>query len=354
MNPSSAAAPESLTAADFDYVLPDATIAQVPLAQRDASRLLHVRADGGLDDHSFADLPGLLAPGDLLVANETRVRAARLHGRRAGGGDAELLVLVPLAAATYACLVRPARRLPEGTEIVIADGFSAVVGAPAAGHPGARSVTFSGPGAVVELIERHGSAPLPPYIRERLGDSERYQTTYATGAPASAAAPTAGLHFTDALRATLSARGVAWATCSLDVGLGTFAPIRADRIDEHVMHEESFVLPDATVDAIAATRRRGGRIVAVGTTSMRVLESCVRDGAVVAQSGSTRLYLTPGCDFRVVDGLVTNFHQPRSSLLVLLAAFIGTQRWRDAYAHALAAEYRFLSFGDAMLCWRQA
>ncbi len=335
----------------FDYALPEERIAQTPLEVRDASRLLHIPEEGDYQDRRFTDLPDLLREGDLLVANETRVRAARLKGTRADGGAAELLVLAPDGDG-FSCLVRPARRLAPGSEITIGPGLRAVIGGAATGHPGARHVVFSGSEDINAAIERFGAAPLPPYIRQGIDNPSRYQTTYAAGAALSAAAPTAGLHFTDAVRARLKTRGIGWETLRLEVGLGTFAPIRAERIADHVMHHETYELGAATAAAVNQTRDKGGRVIAVGTTAMRVLETCATDdGVVFPGSGETGIYLMPGHRFRVVDGLLTNFHQPRSSLLVLLAAFVGVATWRDAYDHALGADYRFLSFGDCMLCW---
>ncbi|HEY2705871.1 MAG TPA: tRNA preQ1(34) S-adenosylmethionine ribosyltransferase-isomerase QueA [Candidatus Dormibacteraeota bacterium] len=346
-------AAETATAA-FDYPLAPERIAQRPLAERDASRLLHLPLQGPPEDRGFRELPALLRRGDLLVVNDTRVRAARLAARRPGGGAAELLVLHPLAEGGYACLVRPARRLPEGTRLTIRPRLEAVMGGRVPGHPGARSVRLEAAGGDVDAaIEAAGRVPLPPYIRATLDDPGRYQTVYAAGGPASAAAPTAGLHFTPAVLAALDAAGVERTQVRLEVGLATFAPIRHERVDEHPMHEERYALPAAAAAAVAAARARGGRVIAVGTTAVRVLESRAHDdGTVEAGEGTTRLYLRPGVPVRVVDGLLTNFHQPRSSLLVLLAALIGTERWRAAYDHALGAGYRFLSFGDCMLCWR--
>ncbi len=290
------------------------------------------------------------------MVNDTRVRAARLRTRTEHGGTVELLVLHHLGERRYACLVRPGRRLREGRRIDFDGGLAATVEGEAAGHPGARVVRFDGAdGEVDQAIERLGTVPLPPYIHQALADPQRYQTVFAAGAPESAAAPTAGLHFTPRILAALAERGVGTATVRLEVGLATFAPIRTERIDEHEMHEESYELPEATATAIAQTRRRGGRVIAVGTTAVRTLETCATadgTGTVTPARGSTRLFLRPGTPFRVTDGLLTNFHAPRSSLLVLLAAFVGVDRWRTAYAHALAGEYRFLSFGDCMLCWR--
>lgn len=338
--------------ADFDYALPAERIAQEPLAERDASRLLHVREDGGLEDLRFTDLPELLRADDLLVVNETRVRRARLRGRDAAGRDVELLVLERADTGAYLCLAGPARFAPAGAVIAVGTDLVAVVSGISDEHPGGRWVTFDAED-VDAAIERHGTAPLPPYIHTELHDPERYQTLYATGTPASAAAPTAGLHFTTGVIERLQSNGVRWAALRLDVGLATFAPMRADSVDDHPMHDEKYELPAATVEAIAHARRIGGRVIAVGTTVVRVLETCAEDGHIPQSgSGRTRLFIRPGHRFRIVDGLLTNFHQPRSSLLVLLAAFIGEERWRAAYAHALGTDYRFLSLGDCMLCWR--
>jgi S-adenosylmethionine:tRNA ribosyltransferase-isomerase len=355
--PSPSTATDSFDLSLYDYALPDERIAQAPLAERDASRLLHLPpGDAPAQDCAFRDLPHLLRDGDLLVLNDTRVRAARLHAHTDNGGAVEILVLQGVGEGRYVCLVRPGRRMQPGRTLHLGEGIHAVVEGDSDGHPGARIVRFSSDDhatGVDQLIERLGTVPLPPYIHETLHDSERYQTVYADGAPRSAAAPTAGLHFTPRIFDALRARGITTTTLRLEVGLATFAPIRAQRIDEHEMHEERYELPQHAADAIARTRQSGGRVIAVGTTAVRTLESCASgDGTVRAQSGATRLYLRPGSRFTVVDGLLTNFHAPRSSLLVLLAAFIGTARWRKAYDHALHNGYRFLSFGDCMLCWR--
>ena len=338
----------------FDYPLPPERIAQTPLEPRDSSRLLHLARDGTLRDHAFLDLPRLLRPGDLLVANDTRVRAARLRGRREDGGRAEVLLLDRLGEDRYTALVRPGRRMREGTRVAAAAGLGVEVQGPAGGHPGARLVRLTVPGGDVEAaIAAAGEEPLPPYIRTPLADRERYQTVYAEGAAESAAAPTAGLHFTARVSRALAERGVGWTTVRLEVGLGTFAAIAAPDIRAHRMHAERCSLPAETVEAVERTRSRGGRVVAVGTTVVRTLESRAgADRRLRPGSGSTELFITPGHRFAVVDGLLTNFHQPRSSLLVLLAAFVGAAGWRGAYDHALASGYRFLSFGDCMLCWR--
>lgn len=337
----------------FEYLLPPERIAQTPLPERDASLLLQLGPDGRISDHVFTALPALLRPGDLLVGNDTRVRHARLRGSDAAGRAVELLLLDHLGGDEYTCLARPARRVVPGSEIRFAGGLTAAVVAGAAAHPGERTVRLrAGGGEVERAVEQAGVAPLPPYIRGFEGDPGRYQTVYASGAPSSAAAPTAGLHFTDAVLSALRERGIGWTTVRLDVGLGTFAPMRADSVDEHVMHNERYEVSEAAASAIACARAGGGRVIAVGTTVVRVLESRAGTDGVRPGAGSTDLFIRPGFRFRAVDGLLTNFHQPRSTLLVLLAAFIG-ETWRDVYAHALQTGYRFLSFGDCMLCCPQ-
>ena len=335
----------------FEYVLPPDRIAQRPLPERDASRLLQLDSSGVLSDHVFTELPALLRPGDLLVANDTRVRHARLHGTDSAGRAVELLLLDHVGGDDYTCLAQPGKRAFPGSEIRFEGGLTAAVLAGPGTHPGERTVRLRVAGGEIErAVEEAGAAPLPPYIRGFQGDPERYQTVYAAGAPSSAAAPTAGLHFTDSVLSALRERGIGWTTVRLDVGLGTFAPMRADSVDDHVMHRERNEVPEEAAAAIDHTRVSGGRVIAVGTTVVRVLESRAGADGVRAGAGSTDLFIRPGFTFRVVDGLLTNFHQPRSTLLVLLAAFIG-DAWRDAYAHALRSGYRFLSFGDCMLCW---
>jgi S-adenosylmethionine:tRNA ribosyltransferase-isomerase len=347
---------ESITAdplptREFDYELPADRIAQEPLAERDASRLLLVGQDGALSDHRFVELPELLRPGDLLVANETRVRRARLQGRVNGGRAVELLAVERRQDGDYLCLARPAKHLPPGTSVMLDGDMQATVIGESSEHAGGRVVRFYADD-VDAAIERAGVAPLPPYIHLRLDEPERYQTTYAAGPATSAAAPTAGLHFTDAVLSGLRECGIGWTTVRLQVGLATFAPIRTRCVESHQIHAEAFDLPETTAAAIRRTREGGGRVVAVGTTVTRVLETCVdSEGTVTAGSGTTSLFIRPGHRFRAVDGLLTNFHQPRSSLLVLLASLIGMDAWRDAYRHALGSSYRFLSFGDCMLCW---
>jgi S-adenosylmethionine:tRNA ribosyltransferase-isomerase len=347
-------AAEPLPIDSFDYPLPLDRIAQTPREPRDSSRLLHLQPGGALADHVFGDLPYLLRAGDLLVANDTRVRAARLRGHREDGRPAEVLLLERLDGSRFTALVRPGRRLRGGARVTVGDRMRVTVAGAAPGHPGARIVALEADGDVETAIAAAGEAPLPPYITAPLSDPQRYQTVYATGDPASAAAPTAGLHFTPGVHRALARRGIGWATIQLEVGLGTFAPITTADVRGHRMHSERCALPSATAAMIDAARAGGGRVIAVGTTAVRTLESRVDDaGRLQPGSVSTDLFITPGHRFTVVDGLLTNFHQPRSSLLVLLAAFTGAGGcWRRAYEHALDHGYRFLSFGDCMLCWR--
>ena len=320
----------------FDYDLPAAAIAQVPAEPRDAARLLVSLDEARAVEHRrVADLAELLGPGDLLVLNETRVLPARLRLRRATGGTVEVLLLEPDSRpGTWTALVRPGRRLPPGTQVE-APGLTVVIGDRIDG--GRRRVEVHG------SIEEHGVVPLPPYIRAPLADPERYQTVYAR-LPGSIAAPTAGLHLTPALLDRCRDAGAEVARVDLAVGLDTFKPIAVDDLDAHVMHTERYSVPTATLEACARARR----VVAVGTTTVRALESAARGDL----EGRTDLFIRHPFEFRVVDALLTNFHFPRSTLLVLLDAFIGA-RWRDLYAAALDDGYRFLSFGDAMLVARR-
>jgi S-adenosylmethionine:tRNA ribosyltransferase-isomerase len=343
---------EPLRMSDFDYELPDERIAQHPVEPRDSARLLIVpRGAGNLQHGAFRDIEGLLNPGDLLVVNETRVTALRLFGNRASGGALEVLLLRPAperGGDAYEALVRPGRKIDVG-DILHFDsaGLTATVldRTPSAG----RFLRFyAEDGNVAERLEQFGRVPLPPYITAPLENGERYQTVYAR-TPGSAAAPTAGLHFTPELMARVSAKGVGIARVRLDVGLGTFRPIRGDDIREHEMHREAF---DVSPEAADAVNRCDGRVIAVGTTSLRALETAVQSAGpgerVCAVTGETQLFVYPGYRFRAVDGLITNFHQPHSTLLLLVAAFAGPDQMRAAYGAALAGGYRFLSFGDAM------
>jgi S-adenosylmethionine:tRNA ribosyltransferase-isomerase len=341
-----------LRLSDFDYELPEERIAQEPAEPRDSARLLTVpRAAGGIHHQIFRDLPDLLAPGDLLVVNETRVTALRLLGTRVTGGEVEALLLRPALERgpdVYEALVRPGRRVREGDRLEFAGGELAAE-VLARTDDGGRVLRFSAAaGDVAQALEAFGRVPLPPYITAPLRDRSRYQTIYAR-TPGSAAAPTAGLHFTPELLSRLEARGVGMTRVRLDVGLGTFRPVRTDDVLAHEMHAEAFDVPPAAADVVNACR---GRVVAVGTTALRALETAAlsaRPGQRIAPAaGETRLFIYPGYRFRAVDALITNFHQPHSTLLLLVAAFVGREQMRRAYETALAESYRFLSFGDAM------
>ncbi|MFO1398193.1 MAG: tRNA preQ1(34) S-adenosylmethionine ribosyltransferase-isomerase QueA [Burkholderiales bacterium] len=338
------------TLSDFDFVLPPELIAQVPAAERSGSRLLHVDGDH-LTDLAFRDLPSLLAPGDLLVMNDTRVIKARVFATKASGGRAELMIERVTGPAQAWAQVRASHAPKAGSRLVLPGGAHAVV---ETRDERFFLLTFEGTGPLHEWLERHGEVPLPPYIGRQAGaaDDARYQTVYAR-TPGAVAAPTAGLHFDDALLATLEAQGVRRAFVTLHVGAGTFLPVQSEDLSQHRMHTEWYTLPATTVDAIAATRARGGRVVAVGTTTLRALESAARaDAGLRAGEAETDLFITPGYRFRVVDRLVTNFHLPRSTLLMLVSAFAGFAAIRAAYAHAIAQRYRFFSYGDALLLER--
>ena len=347
----------TLTLDDFDFDLPPQLIAQHPAAERSASRLLHVDGDR-LRDGVFTDLLRLIAPGDLLVFNDTRVIKARLFGRKESGGQVEVMIERLVDARHAVAQIRASKSPKPGSRIVLENAFTLIV----TGRTGASDEFFAlelaGDGDLYALTEAHGRLPLPPYITHAAADEDetRYQTVYArhTGA---VAAPTAGLHFDDALLAALREHGVEFAWLTLHVGAGTFQPVRTQRLDEHRMHCERFDLPQATVDAIARTRARGGRVIAVGTTSLRALESAAQnasadaagDGRLRAGPAETDIFITPGYRFRVVDRLITNFHLPKSTLLMLVSAFAGCATIRAAYRHAIDNGYRFFSYGDAML-----
>jgi S-adenosylmethionine:tRNA ribosyltransferase-isomerase len=332
----------------FDYPLPESQIAQSPVEPRDASRLLVLdRRTGEVQHRSFRDLPELLAPGDLLVLNDTRVLPARLVGAKPTGGRAEALLLRDQGGDRWEAMVFPGRRLDVGARLLFGEGvLEAEVLSRAAG--GARVLQFSARGDddVAALLHRLGEAPLPPYIHTPLADRERYQTVYAR-LEGSAAAPTAGLHFTPETFERLAERGVGIARVTLHVGLATFRPVKAELIVDHEMHEEWYEVPEETVAAVASA---AGRVVALGTTTVRALESAaIGPRQLQPGAGRTRLYITPGYRFQAVDALLTNFHMPRSSLLILVSAFAGMEPVRTAYQQALVGGYRFLSFGDAML-----
>ena len=320
---------------EFDYDLPEDAIAQVPAEPRDAARLLVDLGDGVEHRRTF-ELPELLQPGDLVVINDTKVLPSRLELRRPSGGRVEALLLEPVSGRSWQALLRPSRKLHAGDSL---DGPVTVILEQSLGE-GRWQISIGGDEAVEQLLERHGSLPLPPYIRSPLDDPSRYQTVYARR-PASAAAPTAGLHLTDATFAGFAAQAVSVARLELVVGLGTFRPLTSDVVEEHQMHSEWYRIDEATRAALADARR----IVAVGTTTVRALESY---GATGQAEGRTSLFIRRGFEFRLVDVLLTNFHVPRSSLLVMLDAFVGP-RWRALYDEALHEGYRFLSLGDAML-----
>jgi len=331
----------------FDFDLPEELIAQRPVSPRDSARLLDVMADG-LHNRTVRDLPSLLRPGDLLIFNDTKVIPARLVGTRPSGGKVEALLIRQQAADRWLAFARPGKRLKIGDAL----GFGMLTGTVAAKHDdGAIDIAFdrSGPD-LMAAIETAGAVPLPPYIRGGIADARDradYQTLFAR-IDGSIAAPTAGLHFTPELMTALTAAGVKTANVTLHVGAGTFQPVRADDTDAHTMHSEWGEVPQATADAILAAER----VVCIGTTALRLLESVARDGPVRAWTGETDIFITPGFDFRVVDVLLTNFHLPRSTLFMLVSAFAGLERMQAAYAHAVRERYRFYSYGDCCLLHR--
>ncbi|HEU5436473.1 MAG TPA: tRNA preQ1(34) S-adenosylmethionine ribosyltransferase-isomerase QueA [Telluria sp.] len=329
---------------DFDFDLPPERIAQFPLAERSASRLLHLDGDT-IIDRQFAEIVDQLQAGDLLVMNDTRVLKARFFGVKASGGQVEVLVERVLDDRTVLAQVRASKSPKPGNRIRLADAFDVTVGERAG-----EFFTLTFEDDVFELIEAHGRLPLPPYIDHTADafDEQRYQTVYSK-TPGAVAAPTAGLHFDDALLEKLKAKGVRFAYVTLHVGAGTFQPVRVETLADHNMHSEWYTMPQETVDAVQAARDAGRDVVAVGTTSMRALESASQSGRLVAGSADTSLFITPGYTFKTVTRLITNFHLPKSTLLMLVSAFAGYEQIRAAYAHAIAHEYRFFSYGDAML-----
>jgi S-adenosylmethionine:tRNA ribosyltransferase-isomerase len=331
----------------FDFELPAELIAQRPPAQRGESRLLTLNvATGALADRRFTDLPQLLQPNDVLVLNDTRVIKARLFGHKSSGGRVELLVERVLDSRHALALVRASHAPRSGSILSLRGGLAVRV---LERDGDLHRLEFLGDSDVLDSLDRHGEVPLPPYIDRpaQSEDDERYQTVYSR-APGAVAAPTAGLHFDQPMLNRLQEQGVALTFVTLHVGAGTFQPVRSARIEEHVMHSERYAVAPETVAAIERARSRGGRVVAVGTTSLRALESAAAGGKLVAGSGDTRLFVTPGYEFRVVERLLTNFHLPRSTLLMLVAAFAGLDLVRRAYRHAVEQRYRFFSYGDAM------
>ena len=334
---------------DFYFDLPQELIAQTPLERRDSSRLLTLDKETGEWTHRhFYDLPQLLRPGDCLIMNDSRVLPARLLGHRLpGGGACEVLLLIDRGDKTWECLVRPGKKLRPGARISFGDGeLTAEVTTEVEG--GNRLVRFEYEGIFLEVLERLGKMPLPPYIKEELQDQERYQTVYSR-VNGSAAAPTAGLHFTRELMAELTAMGVRIGYVTLHVGLGTFRPVKEEDITDHDMHSEYCVIPQETADLINETKKQGGRVICVGTTSCRTLESWANeDGTMEAKAGWTNIFIYPGYRFKVLDALITNFHLPESTLIMLVSALAGREHILAAYEEAVRQRYRFFSFGDAM------
>jgi len=349
----------TLTLSDFDFPLPPELVAQTALPDRSASRLLVVERVAPEDtaeavrllDRAFSDITDYLRPDDLLVFNDTRVIKARFFGQKASGGKIEALVERVLDTHTVLAQVRASKTPPEGSRLILADGAFEVTVGPRVDQ----FFTLVFPGPALDLIEQYGRLPLPPYITHDPDayDETRYQTVYARN-PGAVAAPTAGLHFDDALFARLDAAGIRRAFLTLHVGAGTFQPVRTENLAEHKMHSEWYAISPELAGAVAETRRRGGRVIAVGTTSLRALESAAdADGALAPGSGDTDIFITPGYRFRLIDALITNFHLPKSTLLMLVSALAGVEAIRAAYRHAVDQRYRFFSYGDAMLLTRQ-
>ena len=333
---------------DFDFYLPEELIAQTPLEKRDASRLLHLDKQTGEIEHKhFYDIKQYLHAGDCLVLNNSRVLPARLIGSRPTGGAVELVLLKDIGDNRWECLSRPGRKTKPGQELIFGNSeLTAVVQEVTLG--GNRIVKFSYEGIFLEILERLGKMPLPPYIKEELQDSERYQTVYSKEL-GSAAAPTAGLHFTKELLAEIADMGVKICYVTLHVGLGTFRPVKADKIEDHEMHSEFCIVPEETAETVNAVKRAGGRVIAVGTTSCRTLESfTTEDGTLQATSGWTNIFIYPGYKFKCIDALITNFHLPESTLIMLVSALAGRENILNAYNTAVKEQYRFFSFGDAM------
>ena len=333
---------------DFDFQLPEELIAQTPLERRDASRLLTLdRESGAVGHHHFYDLPRFLRPGDCLVLNDSRVLPARLIGHRPTGGACEVLLLVDRGGDLWECLVRPGRKLKPGAQVIFGDGqLTATVEEEL--NDGKRAVRFHYQGIFLEILEQLGRMPLPPYIKAELQDQERYQTVYSR-VVGSAAAPTAGLHFTPELLEQVQNLGVKVCYVTLHVGLGTFRPVKAEEITDHEMHSEFCQISGETATIINETKQSGGRVICVGTTSCRTVESfAAEDGTMSERSGWTSIFIYPGYKFKVLDALITNFHLPQSTLIMLVSALAGREHVLAAYEEAVREKYRFFSFGDAM------
>ena len=333
---------------DFNFDLPKELIAQTPLEQRDHSRLMHLdKNTGEIEYRHFYELPEMLREGDCLVLNDSRVLPARLIGSRPTGGSVEVLLLRDLGNGEWECLTKPGKKTRPGTELSFGNGeLSATVENVAEG--GNRIVKFHYEGIFLEILEKLGRMPLPPYIKEELQDPERYQTVYSREL-GSAAAPTAGLHFTKELLDVIASRGVKVCYLTLHVGLGTFRPVKEDEIEEHEMHSEFCIVPEETARIVTETKKNGGRVVCVGTTSCRTIESFAKpDGTLEPSSGWTDIFIYPGYQFKCMDALITNFHLPESTLIMLVSALAGREHILNAYNTAVAEKYRFFSFGDAM------
>ena len=337
---------------DFDFYLPTQLIAQNPTQERTASRMLHVNGtEGNLADEVFLDLPNFLHAGDLVVFNDTRVIKARLFGHKHTGGNVEVLIERVINEHTAYAHVRASRAPKIGSQIKLSDAFDVEV---TARHDDLFELQFLSETSVLDLLEQYGALPLPPYITHEATseDEERYQTVFSKCLGA-VAAPTAGLHFNDAMLDKLKQKGIDIAYVTLHVGAGTFQPVRVDNIHEHKMHSELYNIPQTTIDMIAKTKMRGGKVTAIGTTAMRALESAAQHGALKAGDSETSIFITPGYHFKVVDRLFTNFHLPKSTLLMLVSAFGGMENIKKAYEYAIAQQYRFFSYGDAMLIEKQ-
>lgn len=333
---------------DFYFDLPEELIAQTPILQRDMSRMLHLdKASGEVEHKHFYELIDYLKEGDCLVLNDSRVLPARLYGCRESGGSVELVLLCDLGEGKWECLSRPGRKTRPGTKLIFGDGelTATVVDVTEGGN---RIVQFHYEGIFLEVLERLGKMPLPPYIHEELKDSERYQTVYSKEL-GSAAAPTAGLHFTTELLEKIKEKNVKVCYVTLHVGLGTFRPVKEDDIEDHPMHSEFCIISEETANAVNETKRNGGRVIAVGTTSCRTLESFTENGELKATSGWTDIFIYPGYEFKCIDALVTNFHLPESTLIMLVSALAGRENVLNAYKTAVEEKYRFFSFGDSML-----
>lgn len=334
---------------DFYYDLPEELIAQTPLEKRDSSRLLHLDKQSGAVEHKhFFELLDYLREGDCLVLNDSRVLPARLIGNRESGGAVEVVLLRDLGEGNWECLTRPGKKTKPGTRLLFGNGeLSAEVTQSCEG--GNKLLHFNYEGIFLEVLERLGKMPLPPYIKAELEDKERYQTVYSREV-GSAAAPTAGLHFTRELLQSIADKGVNICYVTLHVGLGTFRPVKSDNVEQHEMHSEFCIIPEETAKTVTETKRRGARVIAVGTTSCRTLESFARaDGTLPAASGWTDIFIYPGYKFKCIDALITNFHLPESTLVMLVSALAGRENILNAYAVAVRERYRFFSFGDAML-----